>query len=316
MSGEIEFHHVGPLHQPHGQAETAPQENDDRTIEGEKAATCTTGCRKRGSVLSSASLSIPRRKKKSRLFCDLCRLSLPSGLLPSASLIRCSSISRIGASAGSSASSVFQRCARPACRRRRRTRRRDRTAPAHCGAGPSRAAPARRRPRARAARRARAGGHGPRPSRRAAGIDRAQRVGLGVGVGRVAFSPSTFQALARRSQPARSCGFSFSLAASPSTMPRIACWRCSGVIVAIASCCSRDGWGMPGGGGGDPGSMLAALATRAISARSMGRNGASGGRPRARASARGQRGCRRSAPRAGRDSRARADRRVGRPAPC
>ena len=33
-------------------------------------------------------------------------------------------------------------------------------------------------------------------------------------------------------------------------MPRIACWRCSGVIAAIASCCSRDGWGMPVVAGG------------------------------------------------------------------
>ena len=92
----------------------------------------------------------------------------------------------------------------------------------------------------------------------------------------LAFSPKTFQALARRSQPARSWGVSFILAARPSTMPRIACWRCSGVIAAMASCCSRDGSGIAEGGIAGT-SMLAALATRSISARSMGRKGASGG---------------------------------------
>ena len=55
-------------------------------------------------------------------------------------------------------------------------------------------------------------------------------------------------------------------------MPRIACWRCSGVSAAIASCCSREGCGMAVLAG-----RPAAWATRAISARSIGRKGALGG---------------------------------------
>ena len=88
-------------------------------------------------------------------------------------------------------------------------------------------------------------------------------------------------------------------------MPRIACWRCSGVSAAIASCCSREGCGIV---------VSAGRPAACGDARHLGaqhrqaRRVRAGSWLRAPASARARRRCRRPARRAGRDSRARADR--------
>ena len=209
-----------------------------------------------------------------------CRSSGPRGRhFASASLMRCSSMSRIGASAGSSASSVFQRCgARPACRRRRsdggaEIEQRQRVA----RLGLLQPLAARRRPRARAARRARAGGHGPRPSRRAGGHRRAQRIGLGIGVGGVGVLAQHLPGVGE-AQPAGAIlrvllhpGGQALDHAADRLLALLGRQRCHRLLLLARRLrhggrCRREF-----------GSRPAALATRAISARSIGRKGASGG---------------------------------------
>ncbi len=109
-----------------------------------------------------------------------------SGYLPSASLMRCSSSSRIGASAGSSASSVFQRSRGGrlvAGGERRRAEIEERQRIARLGLLQA-LQHGHRLGRGRSAGR-QAADMGLGPVGQQAGIDRLQRIGMGIGVGRL-----------------------------------------------------------------------------------------------------------------------------------